>query len=93
MSEPQRVHAYIYGRVQGVYYRYSAARRAKELGLKGWVRNRPDGSVEALLEGEEEVVRRMLEWCKQGPPGASVDTIDLTWGLYTGEFNNFEIRY
>jgi acylphosphatase len=62
----------ILGRVQGVWYRGWAIDRARELGLSGWVRNRQDGSVEALLCGEESVVRSMIESCRRGPPAARV---------------------
>lgn len=65
----------IRGRVQGVAYRYSTRERAEELGLGGWVMNRPDGSVEACLKGEETAVDTMLGWCRQGPPAARVTSV------------------
>jgi len=66
----------VHGRVQGVFYRDWTARNARELGLAGWVRNRPDGTVEALLQGEEAGVRRMVELMRSGPPRAQVERID-----------------
>ena len=64
------------GRVQGVGFRYSAIERARSLGLGGWVRNRSDGSVEAVFEGPPERVRSMVDWCRRGPRGAHVDGLE-----------------
>jgi acylphosphatase len=69
----------IRGRVQGVGFRYSVLSRARSLELSGWVRNRSDGSVEAAFEGDDERVRSMVDWCRRGPPGADVRSIDLEW--------------
>jgi acylphosphatase len=81
------------GVVQGVYYRYSAKQKADELGLTGFVRNLPDGSVEAHAEGEEEDVKGLIDWCKRGPRGARVDRIDVEWDEPSGRFADFSIRY
>ena len=70
-------HLSIHGEVQGVFYRAWSADLARTLGLAGWVRNRRDGSVEMLLHGEEESVRRMIAHCREGPPAARVDRIDV----------------
>jgi acylphosphatase len=67
----------IHGRVQGVYFRGWSVETARALGLRGWVRNRSDGSVEMLLAGDESVVNRMIERCRDGPPTARVDQIDV----------------
>ena len=64
------------GRVQGVYYRASTCEQATALGLRGWVRNLPDGRVEAQLSGPAQTVDKMLAWMQQGPPAANVDNID-----------------
>ncbi len=77
------VHAIITGRVQGVYYRAWTVSAAKERGLKGWVRNRTDGTVEAVFCGDAAVVEDMLKACKEGPPAARVDNI--TRSEWTGE--------
>jgi acylphosphatase len=61
--------------------------------VNGWVRNRRDGTVEALLEGEEDAVRGVIEWCRQGPPGASVDRVEVEWEPFRGEFDRMMIRY
>ena len=81
------------GRVQGVFYRQSTVEMAQGLGLRGWVRNLPDGSVEALFEGEREVVERATAWCRQGPPRASVATVTVEWLDGPPECPGFTISY
>lgn len=88
-----RVHVYVSGRVQGVFFRYETRREARKRNIKGWVRNLPDGRVEALFEGEEEKVLELIEFCKHGPPGARVTNVEVEWGEYTGEFKDFYIRH
>lgn len=88
-----RAHVFVNGRVQGVFFRYETRREARKHGVKGWVRNLPDGRVEAVFEGEEEAVKKLIEFCKRGPPGAKVVKVDVKWEDYAGEFNDFEIRY
>ena len=87
-----RANARIRGRVQGVFYRQSTMETARRLGVTGWVRNLPDGSVEAVAEGPAEAVRALLDWCRQGPPAAEVISIDLDWSDATGEFSRFAVR-
>lgn len=70
-------HAHIYGKVQGVYFRWSTREEARRLGVTGWVRNRPDGSVEALFQGPTEAVQAMLAWCGHGPSNARVDNVQV----------------
>jgi acylphosphatase len=74
-----RARVRVRGRVQGVFFRVETRDRARSLGLAGWVRNCPDGAVEAVFEGEEERVRSMVDWCRRGPSGASVDGVDVEW--------------
>ena len=81
----------IRGRVQGIGFRYSALSRARSLGVAGWVRNKPDGSVEAAFEGDDERVRSMVEWCRRGPGGADVQSIDVEWHEPTGD-TDFRVR-
>lgn len=88
-----RVHVYISGRVQGVFFRYETKRLADSIGVKGWVRNLPDGRVEAVFEGEDELVRKMIDFCKRGPPGARVTDVKIEHEDYKGEFKSFSIRY
>jgi acylphosphatase len=71
----RRARAIVTGRVQGVSYRASAAAEARRLGLAGWVRNRADGSVELEVEGPDERVGALLEWCEHGPPAAKVERV------------------
>lgn len=82
----------IHGRVQGVFFRQSTQAAAIRLGLTGWVRNLPDGSVEALAEGPADAVRELLAWCRQGPPAAEVSSVDIDWTDATGEYQDFEVR-
>lgn len=72
-----RVHVYVEGLVQGVSFRYYTQRQANELGISGWVRNLPDGRVEAVYEGPREAVEEMLAWTRNGPPWARVTNIEI----------------
>jgi len=87
----RRAHLFISGKVQGVYFRANTQSEALKLGLKGFVRNLPDGRVEALFEGEEEAIEKMIAWCHRGPSGARVERVDVEWGEYRGEFEDFII--
>jgi len=87
-----RATARIHGRVQGVFYRQSTLETARRLGVTGWVRNLPDGCVEAVAEGPAEAVRDLVAWCQQGPPAANVTSVDVDWSDATGEFPSFSIR-
>ena len=80
----------IAGRVQGVGYRYSMERKARGLGVTGWVRNRHDGSVEAVVQGSAEAIAAIIEWARRGPPGALVT--DLRESEAEGDFSSFETR-
>lgn len=71
-------HVIVHGRVQGVFYRASARRRADDLGVAGWVRNRDDGTVEMLVEGEPDAVDRMVSWAGDGPAQADVSGVDVS---------------
>lgn len=88
-----RVHIYVLGRVQGVFYRSNTRRKAQELGLTGWVRNLPDGRVEIVAEGERGKLERLIEWCWSGPPLARVERVESKWEKPKGEFNSFIIRW
>jgi len=87
-----RVHLRIEGRVQGVFFRASAQEEANRLGLKGWVRNCPDGSVEVVAEGARKKLAAMVDWCHHGPPGAHVHHVQIQWQDYSGDLANFQIR-
>lgn len=88
-----RAHVYVSGLVQGVFFRSNTKKMADRLGVKGWVRNTPDGRVEAVFEGEREAVVSMIEWCRKGPPDAIVEKVDVAWEEYKGEFKDFKIVY
>ena len=88
-----RVHLIIKGRVQGVWFRESTRREAVSLGVTGWVRNRPDRSVEVLAEGPEEQVKELVSWCNHGPPVARVDQVLETLEGWKGEFQSFDIVF
>ncbi|HXE98314.1 MAG TPA: acylphosphatase [Dongiaceae bacterium] len=83
----------VHGRVQGVAFRHHTCRRALELGVTGWVRNLPDGSVEGLFEGDDTAVKALVEWCRSGPPAARVDRLDVRDDTYRSEFATFIIAY
>jgi len=88
-----RAHVYVSGRVQGVFFRSETQDEALRHGLTGWVRNLPEGRVEAVFEGDKDKVDRLIEFCRRGPPGARVSRVDVQWESYTGEFRDFRIRY
>jgi len=87
-----RVHLVASGRVQGVFYRQSTVDAARRLGLRGWVRNLPDGRVEAEAEGERAAVESLVEWCRRGPPAAMVLDLEVRWDLPGGALGPFEVR-
>lgn len=91
MSEKKRAHLSIQGRVQGVCFRLETRRSAQALGVTGWVRNLPDGSVEAVCEGDEADVRSLIDWCRRGPRLARVDEVAVDWGAFSGAFEDFDI--
>ncbi|CAA9460554.1 MAG: Acylphosphate phosphohydrolase, putative [uncultured Rubrobacteraceae bacterium] len=91
-DERERADVRVTGRVQGVFFRDSARRNAERLGLSGWVRNSPDGAVEAVFEGPSEGVREMVRWCEQGPPDASVEDVSADFGPGREDLTGFEVR-
>lgn len=92
-DEDPRAHMRVFfsGIVQGVFFRASTRKEALRLGLKGWVRNLPDGTVEAYIEGERRSIERLIDFCSGGIPMARVDSVDARWGPYTDDFSTFEI--
>ena len=88
-----RAHIFVAGRVQGVFFRSETKHNADRHNVKGWIRNLPDGRVEAVFEGEKEGVQKLIEFCKHGPPSARVTNVELTWENYTGEFASFKMKY
>ncbi len=87
-----RAHLRVVGRVQGVYFRVSAVRIATSLGLRGWVRNRVGGDVEAVVEGGDEPIARFIDWCHRGPPLADVSEVDVVMDEPVGLGEGFHVR-
>ena len=85
MNMAVRAHLVVRGRVQGVWFRGSMQDEADRLGIAGWVRNRPDGTVEAEIEGERAAVDALIAWARRGPPGARVDDVSVEWTQPRGE--------
>ena len=86
-----RVHVFISGKVQGVFFRSETRYQANRWKITGWTQNLSDGRVEAVFEGEKENIEKLLNFCKKGPLRAEVTNIDITWENYTGKFNAFKI--
>jgi len=93
MSDNKRVHVIVEGRVQGVFFRAYTSDEAKKLGLTGWVRNRPEGTVEAVIEGDADSVDAMLRWFYQGSPGSKVTKVNISEEQPVGDSSTFEIHY
>ena len=88
-----RAHVFVSGRVQGVFFRSFIRSKANLLHLTGWVRNTPDGRVEAVFEGEKEDVEEAVKFCRQGPPGAFVENVNVKFEPASGKYSGFEIRH
>ena len=93
MAKKVRAHVIIKGRVQGVFFRVNTARAAERFGVFGWVRNKRDHTVEAVFEGDKENVYAVLDWCNTGDAPANVSAVELTWEVYSGEYNTFDITH
>ncbi|MBW2369076.1 MAG: acylphosphatase [Deltaproteobacteria bacterium] len=93
MADKVRAHLIIHGRVQGVFFRMETRQAAEKLGVFGWVRNKSDGTVEAVIEGPQEAVDTHIQWCRQGPPASAVTKVTITRQPYEGNFDRFDITY
>ena len=89
----QRIRLFVTGKVQGVFFRQALKVTAKKNDVFGWVRNLDDGRVEAVLEGDEEKVSRLVEWAHGGPANARVEDVEIRNEKFTGEFSKFEVLY
>jgi len=87
-----RVHIFVSGKVQGVFFRENTRKKAAEFGLSGFIKNLQNGKVEAIFEGDKEQIEKIIQWIKKGPEMAQVEDIEIDWQNYQGEFRNFEIR-
>ena len=88
-----RLHAKVYGDVQGVFFRAHTEEEALRLGLSGWIMNSREGGVEVEAEGEREALDELLAWLQHGPPAAVVKKVEHEWKDFAGEFSGFGIRY
>ena len=88
----RRVHVFVSGRVQGVFFRGATHAQMRALGLSGWVRNLPDGRVEAVVEGDDARIERALAFLRRGPPHAVVESVEVHDEPCTGERAEFELR-
>lgn len=93
MTKKTRAHALISGRVQGVCFRYETKRKAEEFDICGWVKNRGDGRVEAIFEGEKDRVDAIIKWCHKGPDASIVDEVDVTFEDSVKGENEFRITF
>ena len=93
MEDNVRARLLIAGRVQGVAFRWETQRAARRCQVAGWVRNLPDGRVEAVVEGPRARVNDLIDWCRKGPPVARVDSLDIQWEDFRGDFASFDITY
>ena len=89
----QRIRLFVTGRVQGVFFRQTLKTKAIQNDVHGWVRNLKDGRVEAILEGNEENVSRLVEWAHGGPANAIVEDVEIRNEKFTGEFSKFDVLY
>jgi len=81
----------VYGKVQGVFFRDSSRAEAQELGLRGWVKNETDGTVEIMAEGDDKDLIKFIEWCKYGPDHAEVEKVEVKWEKFSGQFDDFSV--
>lgn len=93
MSENARARITASGRVQGVFFRASCVEQAAALGLAGEVRNMMNGDVEIVTEGDRGKIEKLIDWCRAGPPDARVDSLDVAWEDFQGEFKGFDVAY
>ncbi len=93
MEREIRAHLTISGRVQGVCYRMETQAAARRIGVGGWVKNKPDGTVEAVVEGERTAVEALIAWCRRGPPGAMVTDVTVVRSPCRHAFTTFDITY
>jgi len=92
-NQKVRVHVFISGRVQGVFFRSQTRREAKKIGITGWIKNLADGRVEAVFEGEEKQIKTMIEWARKGPLFAKVNGIEFEYEEPSEELSDFEIAF
>jgi acylphosphatase len=92
MSDEIRAHILILGRVQGVFFRADTKKKAKKLGVRGWVKNLKNGQVEAVFEGKKSKVEELVDWARKGPAFAKVDYLKVSWEDHKDEFKDFNVE-
>ncbi len=93
MDEAVRAHVIVFGKVQGVFFRAETQKAALGFGVTGWVRNKADGTVEAIFEGHSNAVNLAIDWCRQGSPSARVTDVQVDWDQCSGEYDTFSVTY
>ena len=93
IKENVRARLIVSGKVQGVWFRVETQKAAVNFGVTGWVRNKSDGTVEAMAEGEKKDVTSLINWCHIGPPISKVKNVHVAWQEYRGGFENFDVKY
>jgi acylphosphatase len=88
-----RIHILISGQVQGVFFRSNTIHVANELGVRGWIKNLPNGMVEVVAEGNKQKLDRLIEFCREGPEGAKVENIEIKWEKPKNEFEGFDVMF
>lgn len=88
-----RIHVLVSGKVQGVFFRANTRHVASQMGLKGYVKNLQDGSVEVVAEGRKNVLDDFIEFCKKGPKGSEIENVDVRWDKPKNEFKAFDVRF
>ena len=89
----KRANITIHGLVQGVFFRANTVKAAMALGLRGYAKNMPDGTVEVIAEGPEEKINELIEFCKKGPEAAKVSKVNVKFGKARNDFGGFELRH
>ncbi len=89
----KRIHAFVSGRVQGVFFRWETEKFASKLGLKGWAKNLRDGRVEVIAEGEEDKLKELIKYLHKGPTYARVTKVEVNWEKFRNEFDKFFVNY
>ncbi len=92
-QENVRAHVVVLGRVQGVFFRAETKRAADRIGVSGWVRNLPDGTVEAVFEGTRPQVEQAIAWCREGSPMSRVTDVEVDWQEFSSSSDRFEVKY
>jgi len=92
-NNKNQIHLFITGQVQGVFFRSQAKQKARSLGITGWIKNLPNGQIEAVAQGDQNKIKQFIDWCEQGPQLAQVEKVEIKTEQYQSEYQDFEVRY